>query len=255
MKFNIPKKRVVIISASMILLLTIITVVVACLNMGRDDKKDSLDAVVTLDEDDVLLTTKPITTTEITEPTTTTQQTTTEVKIPTDEMGLVFHSTGNGSCMVVAMGSCEKTDIEIPAKSPSGLTVTAIAAGAFDGCKGIVSIKIPATVTSIGSGAFVGCSSLTSFSVEPTNTSYCVVDNVLFSKDKTEIVCYPSKRVGHTYILNSNVIKISPYAFEGVTTLKKLYYSGTISQYMGINVGTGNSVFKNMPIEFNYSLS
>ncbi len=251
MKFTVPKKKIVIISASTVLVLAIITVTVACLNMGGRSRDDN--AIDVLGDPDISVETESPGNTQTPESSTPTTAESPVVTLPKDESGFVYNDTGNGTCMLVAIGSCEKTDLKIPSKNPKGLTVTAIATGAFEGCSKIKSISIPSTVTKIGTGAFVGCSSLSCFYVDSTNTEYCVVGNVLFSKDKTEMICYPAKRVGANYLLSTNVTKIAAYAFDGVTSLQKLLYSGSINQYLGIEVGTGNSVFTNMPIEFNYN--
>lgn len=249
--FNIPKKRIVIVSASMVLIISVITVTVACLNMSKK-RPDDDGAVDVLADVDNTSASNTLNTTE--EPVTTRKpETTTAATVPTDESGMVYQRLGGGECMVIAIGTCKEDEIEIPQKSPDGLTVTAIATGAFEGCDNIKSIKIPSTVKSIGTGAFAGCRSLSCFYVDSTNTEFCVVGNVLFSKDKTELICYPAMRVGNSYLLSTNVTKISAYAFDSVSTLKKLLYRGTINQYLDITVGTGNSIFLNMPIEFNYN--
>ena len=76
---------------------------------------------------------------------------------------------------------------------------------------------------------------------------------MLFSKDKTELICYPARRVGNSYLLSTNVTDIAPYAFDGVALLSKLLYRGSITQFQKINIGTGNSVFDTLPMEFNYN--
>ena len=241
--FDIPKMKIVVISAAVIVTLSLITVTVACLkaNETKKDDDDTVNAMVSADESE-------------TEPPETTEPVETETeKIPDDEEGLLYQNNGNGTCTIVGIGTCTKTELSLPEKSPEGLRVVAISTGAFENCSKIVSIHIPASVRDIGTGAFVGCKSLSSFTVDTTNTEYCSVGSVLFSKDKTELVCYPAKRVGQNYLLSTNVTRISPYAFDSVSTLEKLLYRGTISQYQNITIGTGNTIFTKMPIEFNYN--
>ncbi len=247
--FNIPKMKIVVISTSVLIALAIITVVIACLNMesprsdnGGNDS-ENINVMAQPQED---------TTASLAESETNPPETETE-KIPYDEEGLLYQNNGNGTCTIVGLGTCIKTDLEIPEKSPNGLRVVAISTGAFENCRKIESIFIPSTVKTIGTGAFVGCTSLTSFEVDSTNTEFCSVGSVLFSKDKTELICYPAKRVGTTYLLSTNVTRLSPYAFDSVSVLSKLLYRGTISQFQDINIGTGNSTFTKMPIEFNYN--
>lgn len=243
--FNIPKMKVVVISATVIVVLAIVTVAVVCLNIesmhGREDAVT--DAMAEVDDSFAA----EITETEVPETETETET------IPIDESGLLYQNNGNGTCTVVGIGTCIESEIELPEKNPDGLKVVAISTGAFENCFKIESIFIPSTVRDIGTGAFVGCRNLSSFSVASTNTEYCSVGNVLFSKDKTELICYPAKRVGTSYLLSTNVTTIAPYAFDSVSVLSKLLYRGTISQFQNIQIGTGNSIFTRMPIEFNYN--
>ncbi len=241
--FDIPKMKIVVILAAVVVTLAVITVTVACFKVNAPTGDgDATDAMANVSESD--------SETDVTEAVVT--ETETE-KIPDDEEGLLYQNNGNGTCTIVGIGTCIKTELTLPEKSPEGLRVVAISTGAFENCNKIVSIHIPASVRDIGTGAFVGCKSLTTFTVDTTNTEYCAVGSVLFSKDKTELICYPAKRVGQNYLLSTNVTRIAPYAFDSVSSLEKLLYRGTISQYQGITIGTGNSIFTKMPIEFNYN--
>jgi len=241
--FKVPKMKIVVISASIVVLLAVVVISVACMNFKGDDDPESES------ESDVAV---MATLSEETEPESESESETETEPIPFDEAGLLFEKNGVGSCTVVGIGTCTKTVISIPEKSPDGLTVTAIATGAFEDCSKIIQIGIPSTVKSIGTGAFVGCRSLTAFVVDSTNTSYCAVGCVLFTKDKTELICYPARRTGASYHLSTNITSIAPYAFEGVSVLEKLIYSGSINRFQEISIGTGNSAFTQMPIEFNY---
>ena len=247
--FSIPKMKIVVISGVIVAALAVVVIAVACLNVGNDEEppiyEDAQNVMATPDETESESVSESESESESeTEPETD--------PIPYDEMGLLFEKTGNDTCAVAGIGTCTKTVIEIPEVSPDGLRVTSIAMGAFEGCSRLVQIGIPSGVKSIGTGAFVGCTSLTAFVVDTTNTSYCAVEGVLFSKDKTVLVSYPAKKVGARYILSTNVTEIAPYAFESVDVLEKFLYTGTVSRYMEIKIGVGNVKFTEMPIEFNY---
>jgi hypothetical protein len=239
--FHIPKMKIVVISAAVVVTLAVVTVTIACFNVkAPTNDKNSTDAMADVNPSDTTL------------PESQTQEPETE-KIPEDEAGLLYQNNGNGTCTIVGIGSCIKSEIELPEKSPEGLRVVAISTGAFENCSKVTSIHIPSSIRDIGTGAFVGCKSLASITVDGTNTEYCSVGSVLFSKDKTELICYPAKRVGQNYLLSTNVTRIAPYAFDSVSSLGKLLYRGSISQFQNITIGTGNSVFTKMPIEFNYN--
>ena len=257
--FNIPKMKLLIIVGLVVVLISIITVTVICLNVETPPPEvgEDTDVLLLLEdstETSIETETEAATEHETETETETIQETETETEteaIPYDESGLLYQSNGNGTCTVVGLGTCLKNDITIPETSPSGLSVVAISTGAFENCNRLERIYIPASIKTIGTGAFVGCTSLTSFSVASTNTEYCSVGSILFSKDKTELICYPARRAGSTYLLNTNVTRIAPYAFDGVSSLTKLIYRGSISQFQSIEVGTGNSNFTKMAIEFN----
>lgn len=247
--FHIPKMKIVVVSAAAIVLLAIITVTVVCLNVEQNDNVEDGGDIT-----DVMADPQESEPEEsLTQESEATGSAVVTEGIPYDEKGLLYQNNGNGTCSIVGIGTCTKVNVEIPEKSPDGLKVVAISTGAFENCKKIELISIPSTVKTIGTGAFVGCVSLSSFSVDSTNTEFCSVGSVLFSKDKTELICYPAKRVGASYLLSTNVTKLSPYAFDSVSTLSKLLYRGTIDQFQKIQIGIGNNVFNKMPIEFNYN--
>lgn len=242
-----PKMKIIVISASAVLLLTIIVVVIACCNIGKEgqqiDDTESDDAVGAFhsasDFDEPDLTAKP---SDPAGPDGTVQ----------DCNGLVFVSNGDGTCIVAGIGTCTATELSIPEKSPEGDTVTEISASAFDGCTAITTVNIPANVKKIGTGAFSGCKALTVFTVDTANTSYCAVGGVMFSKDKTELICYPASRVGKSYLLSTNVKIISDYAFDGVVNLRTLLYEGSMAKFQSITVGSGNDAFNTMSVTCNY---
>lgn len=99
---------------------------------------------------------------------------------------------------------------------PSNLT--SIGWGAFLGCKGLTSVTIPESVKDISRAAFSGCSSLSSIVVNG-NTAYDSVDDVLFNKDHTLLLCYPAGKEGTSYAVPESVTEIWAYAFSGCRDL------------------------------------
>lgn len=176
-----------------------------------------------------------------------------ETYSPQSPKSLEFKSLGVGKCAVIGIGGYEGTDLEIPERSPDGDTVVSIAAEAFSECRSLVSVSIPSTVQSIGERAFMGCSSLVLISVDSANAHFSSSNAVLYSKNKSTLICCPQKRIGSSYLLDPNVKTIAPYAFENVKNLSKILYEGSPSEFEKIAIGVGNKGFTSLPITCNYT--
>ena len=72
--------------------------------------------------------------------------------------------------------------------------ITAIHEYAFNCDERITRIEIGASVTSIDRKAFYSCYALREIRVDEENPNYCDIDGVLFTKDQTELICYPIDR-------------------------------------------------------------
>lgn len=89
----------------------------------------------------------------------------------------------------------------------------------FWNCKGIKTIVFPESLVDIGYNPFVGCSNI---HFESNTPYYKVVDGILFNKDMSKIVCYPSwKAVGHIKLPDS-VITLERGAFSGCNKMTSI---------------------------------
>lgn len=93
---------------------------------------------------------------------------------------------------------------------PNG--VSTIGDFAFSICGSIENINIPASVTSIGYGAFAGCSSVSDYTVDTQNQKYSSKDGVLFNKDQSVLIQYPSAK-DTAYTIPNTVTEIGSHAF------------------------------------------
>ncbi len=103
-----------------------------------------------------------------------------------------------------------------------GNGVTSIGGAAFEGCKSLTSITIPDSVTSIGRYAFRWCSSLVEINVGGENASYSSENGVLFNKEKTKLITYPSGKKDEFYVIPDSVTSIDNSAFYNCTSLTSI---------------------------------
>ncbi|MBP0976253.1 MAG: leucine-rich repeat protein [Oscillospiraceae bacterium] len=87
-----------------------------------------------------------------------------------------------------------------------GEGVTKIGASAFKSIKNLESVVIPASMTEMAfSNAFESCFALNNIEVAADNPEYASRDGVLFSKDMTNLICYPREKEGTAYVIPDSV--------------------------------------------------
>ena len=181
------------------------------------------------------------------------EEETQRITYPSDSpKSLEFQSNGDGTCSILSIGDFTAEELEIPEKSPSGDKVISISDSAFEGCDQLLSVFIPYTVETIGERAFKGCSSLVMIRVDTANKNFSAPGGILFTKNKTTLICYPANRVGENYLLSTNVTYISDYAFYGVKNLSTVNYEGSVTDFATIAIGEGNKAFQELPVTCNY---
>ncbi len=99
---------------------------------------------------------------------------------------------------------------------------------AFAGCA-VKYVTVPKSLTDIHSRAFEGCD-IISYSVDKGNTVYSSDDNgILFNKNKSELIAYPSFRTASEYTIPGGVTSIAPYAFSCAEFLEKITISESVT--------------------------
>lgn len=136
--------------------------------------------------------------------------------------------------------------LDVPA-TLQGMWVTGIGEGAFRGSSGLTRINLPETVLTIAAGAFAGCPDLTEIGVDTLNPAYASLDGVLFDKNKTALVGYPSAVAG-PYSIPGTVIRIADAAFDGCSRLTHVDIPGSVTVIgMGAFSGCSSLVSVTIP--------
>lgn len=85
----------------------------------------------------------------------------------------------------------------------------------------VTSLTIPASTTKIDLSGLSSCKNLRSISVSKDNLKYQSKDGVLFSKDRTELLCYPRGK-GGAYEIPAGVTELEDRIFSGCELLSSV---------------------------------
>lgn len=114
------------------------------------------------------------------------------------------------------------TDITLPQ------TLTTLEDQALESLHYIQEFYIPASVSSIGDLVFTDCQRLERIVVDPENPYYSDDDGVLYNKDNTKLLYYPT--AGKTsYRIPDSVTDIEEYAFYYTTGIKALTVPASVT--------------------------
>ena len=130
------------------------------------------------------------------------------------ENKLVYQENTDGTLTVIGVTDPFIMICSIPEKY-EGKTITIINDYAFSELSYLHVISIPSTITRIGECVFKSSSYIDSIIVAEENKNYKTIENVLYSKDETSIIQYPTGKSSGEYVIPNTVTNIGSGAFYG----------------------------------------
>ena len=93
--------------------------------------------------------------------------------------------------------------------------VTLVGDGLFEDCKNLTEIQLPASLEYISAKAFGNgkCPMLEKITVSSSSKYYCSDNGILYSKDKTKLICYPTNKSDDVFEAPAGVKEIGESAF------------------------------------------
>ena len=114
-------------------------------------------------------------------------------------------------------------------------TVTVLSSECFYRCGNLREINIPESVSDIKSVLVVECPSVEKINVSEKNNYYRSVDGVLFSKDMSQLIYYPSNKEGDSYKVPDEVKEFSQITDAGAFNYNQNLKSITINANIKID--------------------
>lgn len=118
-------------------------------------------------------------------------------------------------------------------KLPKNLEI--IGVDAFNNCTSLEEITIPASVYFIDRVPFRGSENIKSYNVDSSNKNFTSVNGVLYDKQKTTIVRYPSSSTATEFTIGKDVKEIYNGAFEGAKNIKKFKVEKGNTNFVTVN--------------------
>ena len=119
--------------------------------------------------------------------------------------------------------------------------LTTIGCAAFTNCQSLTEVNIHNNITTIAKGAFSHCKNLSTINVSSENNNYSAKDGVLYNKDGTCLLVYPSGKQDECFVIPSEVTHINDQAFYGSIHLKEITIPSSVEDL-------GLSAFSECPI-------
>lgn len=157
--------------------------------------------------------------------------------------GEFSYSLTHDNTVCIENCSGEGKNLVIPA-TIDGVAVTELGKLAFgnDIGKPYETITLPASIEYISSdNPFSVCDSLTEVIVDSSSENYIAEDGVLFTKDKSKLVCYPQKKTGSSYSIPEGVSVLGEASIYN-TQLSEITFPSTLTEIQYYALGNNSKL-------------
>ncbi len=143
--------------------------------------------------------------------------------------------------------------------------ITAIGDSAFYNCTGLKEMDFPNSIETIGSGllnscislervsfgekvqkmdggVFFNCPKLKTLTISPGNPNLAAVDNVVYNKDKTELIYFAAGQQTERFIIPDEVKKLGTNAFTYCSCLDEIRFPASVEEL------ASNAIYRNSSI-------
>ena len=138
---------------------------------------------------------------------------------------ITLSSTVDYIC-IYAFKGCTNLEKVVFDKKGAGSQII-IDSGAFENCTSLKSVTFSPYLKKVWD-SFENCPSLTNFYMDSNHPEWKASGGIIFSKDMTSLVLFPSGRTGH-YDLNDKVVEICQNAFA-YSSLTSIYFSNKLER-------------------------
>lgn len=164
----------------------------------------------------------------------------------------VYNILGDNALEIITYRGNTNQQLTIPATitvSGTAYNVTSLGANMFASTTNTPSIVIPQHVNTVSNDFLNGNTSITRITVDPNNQYYTNDNNgVLFNKDSTTLVKYPTGRTNTSCEVPATIMTIASNAFSGNTRIQTIYFNENIS-VIANNAFEGCSVLRDLYFE------
>lgn len=138
----------------------------------------------------------------------------------------------NPTKAIITKYNGKETKVIIP-ETLEGLPVSSITANAFSESENLTYVKLPSTLVAVSGAAFSMCSLLESFDINSNNTTFSVIDGVLYQRDAEadeiySLAAFPAGRGGH-FTIPYGVRSVAAYAFDHCYNLTSVDMYNTVT--------------------------